>query len=154
MKNLVLSLMVLGVSSISQADGFNCQTVEGDLSLLIRNHARPEAGTRKGAVMVLTDLLSEDETRTIIRFYGDSGRLTNKGSHYVGHVGPRFRTAYPDHPFSGTGTSELLQIVADIDFSYDAPVANGEEVSGTLTLVKDAGGEIVRDLSCTRYLKN
>lgn len=156
MKSILLSLIVLSVTSLAQADGFHCKTIEGDVSLLIHNHAHPEAGTRKGAVMVVTDRMAEADSRNIIHFYGDAGRLMNKGSRYVGIVGENFRDGtYVDDPyFSGAFLSELLQIVADIDFSYGAPVANGAEVLGTMILIKQSGDEIVRDLSCKRFLKN
>jgi hypothetical protein len=157
MKNLILSLVVLGLPALSQASGFSCQTIEGDLSVLIHNYAHPEKGTRKGAMMVLTDSLSQEETRTLIRFYGDTKHLQNKGAHYVGIV----YKSYHDGSWGGRVESvlgnpltELLRIEADIDFSYSAPVANGEEVSGSLVLVRVDGDEVVRDLSCKRILKN
>ena len=49
---------------------------------------------------------------------------------------------------------ERFQKEKDIDFSYAAPVAAGEEVEGKLVLVKRDGARINADLVCSRYLKN
>ncbi|MEO5668362.1 MAG: hypothetical protein ABIR96_09905 [Bdellovibrionota bacterium] len=155
MKNLALSLVALTASLVAHADGFKCETVEGDLAVKVYNHVSPENGTRSAAVMIISDTSVSAGRKTIARFTDANERLSNAAASYVGDVDLRFNdSGRKGELISGTKLGELDQILVDIDFSYGAPVTALSEVSGTMTLLKRSGEEIVRDLACVRYLKN
>jgi hypothetical protein len=155
MKNFVLSALILSASFAAQADGFKCETLEGDLAIKIFNHTQAAEGTRTGAVMVISDTSVSHGRKTIARFTDLNERLSSQASSYVGDVDLRYNdSGRKGELISGTKLGELDQVIVDVNFSYGEPVAALTELSGLMTLVKRNGEEIVRDLSCTRYLKN
>ena len=154
---LVNTLAVLAIATFSasaQADGFSCQTVDGDLNVKIYNHTNPEVGTRVAAVMVVSDPAVSGGRKTIVRFTEVNGVLESRASRYEANVDLRFNdSARKGELILGTKLGQLDKIIADIDFSYAAPVAAGEEVEGKLILVKRNGDRVRADLTCARYLK-
>ena len=155
---LVNTFAVIAIATFSasaQADGFSCQTEDGSVNVKIYNHVLPENGTRNGAVMVLSDTSVSGGRKTIARFTDVNGRLSSRSSVYVADVDLRFNdSGRKGELILGTKLGMLDTVIADIDFSYAAPVAAGEEVEGTLVLVKRDGSRIKSALSCSRYLKN
>jgi len=155
MKNLILSALVLSASFAAQADGFKCETLEGDLAIKIFNHTNAAHGTRSGAVMIISDTSVSRGRKTIARFTDTNERLSSAMSSYVGDVDLRYNdSSRKGELISGTKLGHLEQIIVDVNFSYGSPVSALSELTGLMTLVKRNGEEIVRDLSCTRYLKN
>jgi hypothetical protein len=155
MKNLVLSLIALSAAAVAQADGFQCETLAGDLAVKIYNHTQAEAGTRTGAVMVVSDTTVSHGRKTIARFTDLNERLSSRNSTYVADVDLRYNDSKrKGELIGGTKLGQLDQIVVDVAFSYGAPVTAGTELAGEMTLVKRNGEEIVLDLVCSRYLKN
>ncbi len=154
---LVNTFAVLAIATFSasaHADGFNCQTVGGDLNVKVYNHTNPEVGTRVAAVMVVSDPAVKFGRKTIARFTQVHGVLENRASKYEANVDLRFNdSSRKGELILGTKLGQLDAIIADIDFSYAAPVADGQLVSGKLVLVKRNGDRINADLSCARYLK-
>jgi len=150
------AVIVMTAFSVSaQADGFNCQTADGSLKVKLFNHTNPEVGTRVAAVMVLSDTAVAHGRKTIARFQEVNGVLSNRSSRYEANVDLRFNdSGRKGELILGTKLGMLDTVIADIDFSYAAPVAAGEEVEGTLVLVKRDGSRIKSELVCTRYLKN
>jgi hypothetical protein len=142
------------LSASAQADGFRCQTTDGDLNVTIYNHTNPEVGTRVAAVMVVSDPAIGHGRKTIARFTQVNGVLESRSSRYEANVDLRFNdSSRKGELILGTKLGQLDAIIADIDFSYGAPVAAGEEVEGKLILVKRNGDRIRADLNCARYLK-
>jgi hypothetical protein len=93
--------------------------------------------------------------KTIARFTEVNGVLESRSSRYEANVDLRFNdSARKGELILGTKLGQLDTIIADIDFSYAAPVAAGEEVEGKLILVKRNGDRIRAALTCARYLKN
>jgi len=153
--NIFAVIVMTAFSASAQADGFNCQTADGSVNVKLINHTNPEIGTRVAAVMVLSDTNVAYGRKTIARFTDVNGVLASRSSRYEANVDLRFNdSARKGELILGTKLGMLDTIIADIDFSYAAPVANGEEVTGTLVLVKRDGNKIKSDLVCSRYLKN
>lgn len=154
----VLSVVTIAASLLAanaKADGFNCQTTGGDLNVKIFNHTDAEAGTRVAAVMVLSDPAVQGGRKTIARFQDVNGVLDSRSSRYEGNVDLRFSdTKRAGENILGTKLGELDVVIADIDFSYAAPVAAGADLEGSLILVKRNGSRIHAALNCARYLKN
>lgn len=150
-----LALTALLATSSAFADGFRCETVEGDLKLAIYNSTNPSKGTRTASTMVLSDPSVSNGRRTIAKFTEVKGTLSRSGATFVADVDLRVaesRTA--GEYLVGTRLGQVDQIHVDVDFNYGQPVEAGTELDGVLTVVKRNGSEIVRDLICTRYLKN
>ncbi len=154
MKNFVVVLMGL-VASSAYADGFVCQTPQGDLNVKVYNHVRPEDGTRNASVMVLSDPRVEAGRKTIARFTDINETLMSKGARYQADVDLRFSdSSRKGELIGGTKLGALKSIELEVDFTYSAPVARDTVLPGNLTLVKRNGEVIeIEDLDCTRYLK-
>lgn len=153
--NTFATLAIATFSLSAQADGFKCQTTDESLNVQIYNNTMPESGTRVGAVMVLSDPSISLGRKTIARFTSANGVLANRSSRYEAKVDLRFNdSSRKGELIFGTKLGMLESVIADIDFSYAAPVAAGEEISGLLTLVKRDGSQASADLVCSRYLKN
>lgn len=153
--NTFAVIVMAAFSASAQADGFNCQTEDGSINVKLINHTSPEAGTRVAAVMVLSDTAVAHGRKTIARFTDVNGVLESRSSRYEANVDLRFNdSARKGELILGTKLGQLDTVIADIDFSYAAPVAAGEEVEGKLVLVKRDGSRIKSALTCSRYLKN
>jgi hypothetical protein len=150
---LVLALATLSAPAF--ADGFTCQTNDGTVNVKIYNNTDPSVGTRVGAVMVLSDTGVGQGKKTIARFTDTNGTLASRSSVYVAKVDLRFNDSdLKGRNILGTKLGNIDTITADIDFSYEAPAAAGEEVQGSLRIVRRSGNPIVADMTCERYLKN
>jgi hypothetical protein len=154
---LVTTFAMIAIATLSasaHADGFNCQTADQSLNVKLINHTNAEAGTRVAAIMVLSDPAVSSGRKTIARFQDTNGVLASRSSRYEANVDLRFSdSSRQGELILGTKLGMLDTVIADIDFSYAAPVAAGEEVTGQLTLVKRDGAKIKADLVCSRYLK-
>ncbi len=154
MKTLIVLIAMVSAQAAS-ADGFRCQTVDGDLNLKIYNQTSPEMGTRSAATMVLSDPHVGHGRKTIAKFSAEKGTLTSKEVAYTANVDLRFvDSSAKGENIAGTKLGELDTIKAAIGFSYNNPVADGTELAGRLVLVKRNGQKIYADLACERYLKN
>ena len=153
--NIFAVVALTTLSSAAHADGFNCQTADGSLNVKIYNNTDPQVGTRVGAVMVVSDPAISDGHKTIARFTDTNGRLESRCSVYVANVDLRFNdSSLKGRNILGTKLGNIDTITADVDFSYEAPVAAEQEVSGKLTIARRSGSPIEADLTCSRYLKN
>jgi len=150
-----IAFAALALSQNAYADGFRCQTGDQSLSVQIYNQVQPEKGTRVAAVMVVSDPSVSFGRKTIARFTETNGVLSNRSSRYEAKVDLRFNdSGRKGELILGTKLGHVDTIVADIDFSYAAPVAAGEEVLGVLSIQKRDGSMIRSMLTCTRYLKS
>lgn len=154
MKN-VMMLVAAFVSTSAFADGFVCESTDGLLTVKAYNHVNAMDGTRNAAVMILSDNTIQYGNKTIAKFESAEDRLTNQGAEFVADVDLRYNnTGRKGELIGGTKLGQLDQVILDVAFSYNAPVMHGEQLDGTLTLVKRDGSEIAIDLVCGRYLKN
>lgn len=159
MKKTISTLAVIVASTLASsaalADGFVCETAQGDLTVKIYNNTQPSAGTRTGAVMVLSDPSVQDGRKTIARFTDVSGNLSSSELVYTANVDLRFADSRRKGEYLvGTRLGEVDTIEAAIDFTYAAPVREGDAITGSLLVIKRDGSQIARDLDCARYLKN
>jgi hypothetical protein len=155
MKNLMVVALIL-ISAPAFADGFVCQTRNGDLNVKAYNNTDSSKGTRNAAVLLLSDPEAATGNKTIARFTDVTGTLTNAGSSFSANVDLRFKDL-SNKTALVAGQVQLQQldtVKLDVDFSYAQPLPAGENVNGELTLNTRAGDRIVLDMLCQRYLKN
>lgn len=154
MKYLVISIMAIMSASAAHADGFVCQTGDGDLTVKAFNKTHASEGTRNAAVMVLSDNTADQGNQTIARFTNTQGLVSNSGASYSAKVDLRFNNVdVASDNVDGTQLGLINTIDLDVDFSYAEPLNAGDSTTGVLTLNK-RNGEVTRlDLTCTRYLK-
>jgi hypothetical protein len=154
MKKLVL-LVAMIVSQNAMADGFVCQTEEGDLNVKIYNHVNPQDGTRNGSTMVLSDPSVGMGRKTIAKFTDIKDTLSGSGTLYEAKVDLRVvESRARGELIAGTKLGQLAKIVVGLRYNYLMPVEHGELVTGWMFLQKRNGEEIHRQLECSRYLKN
>jgi hypothetical protein len=155
MKNLMVATLLL-ISAPAFADGFVCQTSNGDLDIKVYNNTDASQGTRTGAILVLSNPEESQGDQTIARFKDAKGTLSNSASTYTANVDLRFKDqSNKDALVAGQVTlADLDTVELYVAFSYAQPVAAGDTVDGELTLNTRGGDSIQFDVSCTRYLKN
>lgn len=140
----------------AQAEGFKCQTTEGDLNVKIYHHNDPSVGTRVASTMIVSDPSVETFGRkTVALFTSKKGTLSlqSEGS-YLAVVDLRMIESRRSGEYLvGTRLGELSTIAVDLDFSYARPIADGDPVTGTATFTKRSGEVLERELVCARYLK-
>jgi hypothetical protein len=155
MKVTLSALAFLLASPAAFADGFVCHNSREALSVKVFNNTDPSAGTRNGAVMVLSDLSVGAGNKTIARFTDSNLTLSNQSSKYAAKVDHRFNDSNrKGELIAGTNIGALAQVNLDLDFSYARPVAHGAFVRGTLGLIKRNGQTTNLAMDCSRYLKN
>jgi hypothetical protein len=159
MKKTILFLSAIAslatlASSAAMADGFVCKSEDG-LTIKMFNHVQPAAGTRNGAVMILSDDSIQYGRKTIARFTDVKGTLSNSGAFYGANVDLRFNdSSRKGELVLGTKLGELDRVYVDVAFSYGAPVSAQELLVGTVTATKRNGEILEQSLECSRYLKN
>ncbi len=151
---IALLAFVLISSSIAKADGFLCETQSG-LRLKVFNHVEPSRGTRAPAVIVVSDSTVQVGRKTIAVFRDADAQLLVEDDSYLAKVDlRRSESNRQGELLAGTKLGNVDQIKLYVDFAYSRPVAHGEELTGTMTLLKRDAGLIVEQAICTRYLKN
>jgi|GEM_PF-779182 len=154
MKNLLLVLTAVLVSTQAQADGFLCSTDDG-LNIKVYNHTSGDKGTRSVAKMIVSDDNVGFGNKTIATFSDAQSLVASHKQTYIAKVDLRFGTVGgKGELIGGTKLGELSHIILSVDFMYSEPTANGEHVNGVVTLQKRNGEEIIEFANCTRYLKN
>jgi hypothetical protein len=156
MKTTAFALVALSISAATaHADGFVCRTESDDLVIHAYNQTHASEGTRNAAVMVISDPKVRPGRRTIARFTDANETLTNIGASYESTVDLRFNDSkLKGRNIGGTKLGHLKSIVLDVDFSYVAPVADLDVLSGSLTLLKRDGQTIAQAVNCVRHLKS
>jgi hypothetical protein len=154
MKAIISLLAVLTVSTLAHADGFVCTSQSG-LVVRIYDHTHANEGTRTAAVMTVSDSAVGAGRKTIAKFTAVNETLSSLNTVYTGKVDLRFNdSGRQGENIGGTKLGQLSEIAMSVHFSYNQPVANGEEVSAQLVLSKRNGDSIVESATCARYLKN
>ena len=154
MKALFLTLIALTAVSVAHADGFRCQTTEGDLNVKIYNNTDPSEGTRNSAIMILSQPEVQYGRKTIASFSAEKGTLSQEGTNYTGRVDLRVsESSVAGKYVGGTRLGELQNVLVETGFNYNAPVADGETVYGQIIFQKRDGSASQQSLACVRYLK-
>lgn len=154
MKKTIIAIASLLISNTALADGFICDSAEGNLRLKVFHKTHPEMGTRNSAILVVSNPSIGEGRKTIATFEADDAVLGNEASTYTANVDLRFRNSNRKGELVGpTKLGELKHIVLAVDFSYANPVPAGTELSGEVTLLKRSGEQEAVDVVCARYLK-
>lgn len=153
MKALIIALVALA-GTAAQADGFVCENAEQGIRVKVYDRTQAGQGTRNAAIMILSDMTVSNGHKTTATFNADDSLVTNKGATYTADVDLRFGSSdLKGRNIGGTKLGMLDTITLDVDYSFNAPVASGTELSGQLILAKRNGDSINLDVSCVRYLK-
>ncbi len=148
---------ILLLAAPAQADGFVCYSEAEQLQIQVYNHVNPEDGTRTPSVMILSDLSMEEGHRFIAKFSAENGELFADGARYfartVAPSEPELESSSEDIILLGHSLGTLLELSLAIDFSYERPVAFGQEMLGVLEFVEQDGQVSWIDMMCTRYLR-
>jgi hypothetical protein len=154
MKVLLISIAMLAAGTVAQADGFRCITESG-LNIQVYNHTSPGAGTRNGAIMIVSDSHVGRGNKTIATFSDLKKTLSSKNVVYTAKVDLRVSESNrKGELIGGTKLGYLSQLILKIDFSYAQPLFAGERTSAMLMLVKRDGQRMTEEVVCSRYLKN
>ena len=155
MKTALIAFLALGFTTSAMADGFNCYTQDGAYSVKVYNQTDADAGTRNGAVMIISDNRVQYGRKTIAKFEADNTLLNDDGARYIGNVDLRYSNSNrAGENVLGTKLGQIDVMILDVDFNYSAPMAHGEGIAGRVTVLKRNGAKIRAALACTRYLKN
>jgi hypothetical protein len=154
MKTTLIAL-IAGLTSIAaQADGFICQSEDG-LAIKVFNHTQASEGTRNAAVMIISDQNISYGNKTVAKFDADNTVLSNKGAAYTAKVDLRYTDSKrKGELIAGTKLGYIETLKLGVAFSYGYPVKAGEEMSGSLLVVKRDGSKSRVAMTCERYLKN
>lgn len=154
MKKLMVLVAMLASQTV-WADGFICQTEEGDLNVKIFNNVKPEEGTRNVSTMVISDPAVSHGRKTIARFSAEQGTLTGGLPVYKAKVDLRFADLRAKgENIAGTKLGHLAHVIVGLRYDYRQALPSGSEVTGWMTFQKRNGEEMHAQLICERYLKN
>lgn len=157
MKKVMAALTLIMFASVNAfADGFVCESDASDLRIKVYNKVSPSEGTRVASVMIVTDPRVSGGRKTVAKFSTDRGTLAtahNQSLKFAGNVDLRFSDLSAGEYLVGTRLGEVDTIHLTIDFVYGDNLANGEQTSGRMLIVKRDGDSTLRYATCTRYLK-
>ncbi len=155
MKTALIALMTLGFSTAAMADGFVCYTQDAVYGVKVFNQTDPNAGTRNGAIMIVSDNRVDYGRKTIATFEAGKTLFDDDGARYIANVDLRYSNSNrAGENFLGTKLGQIDTMILDMDFNYGVPMAHGEGVAGRLIVLKRNGAKIEAKLACSRYLKN
>ena len=151
--SLLLSLLLL--APLSQASGFVCLSPGGQLRIRLFHHAHAARGTRKAAVMVLSNPQKAWGQRTIAVFSEAEGTLTQESGSFFGEmrvdspgIANKKNKFVGDIPVENISSIELSP-----NFSYANPVDSGTLLSASFRMLLVEGRPISGEIACKRYLK-
>lgn len=148
-KLMMVTMMVLGSSAF--ADGFVCYTHAKDIKIKMLNHTDPKKGTRKGAIMVVSDETVGNGEKTMISFMSEDQTLKTEETTWTGTV---IGNNHVGHEVIGTDLNHIRTFMVDAYHNYAYPVPDGSFFYGQLSVVKIDKSVQREDLDCYRYMKN
>ena len=154
---VAFTIVLILVAQISVADGFVCVNETQDLKVQVYNHVSPQNGTRRGAVVVISNPLAPVGQKTLAVFSDDDGTLVSHGPTYTGKVDVR-SVGDEDKVIGDVELFRVDYMMLDIDFVYGKPMVAGQLTTGVLNLIKtnllnESSTELEYEMSCRRYLK-
>lgn len=152
MTKSIIAIAILLSSTSALADGFTCYTQDHDVKITMVNHHNPHAGTRKGALMVISDQADAGGEKQVIRFQSEDKSLTTEETTWIGVV-PQGDNKI-DHDLIGTNLNHIDTFVVDAYHNYAYPVPEGSKLYGQLSVIKTDKSVQREDLDCFRNLKN
>lgn len=156
MKALGILFLTLFASALTaNADGFVCESTQGNVRIKAYHYTAPQSGTRNSAVLIASDPRMAPGNRFIARFSRAKGILNNRAATYEAKVDRRYNDINDGLDTIGnTRLEELKTLKLEVDFSYGRPILDGEYVPGSLHLIRHNGEVELIELDCERYLKN
>lgn len=154
MKKILILMLSTLVSNVF-ADGFICTEKETNAKIKIFNYTEVSEGTRKAAIMIVSDENIAYGRKTVASFTEAKGKLISENQTYVAKVDLRVKESNrAGENVFGTklGLIDTIKIV--IDFNYSKPMESGEMTVGILEVLKRDGQSVLFNLDCQRYLKN
>lgn len=151
-----MSLITLAAAN-AFADGFVCDLNEDNLRIKVYNKTSPDEGTRSPAVMILSNPQVGLGRKTVATFSTANDSLLTAHDHnleYRGRVDSCLMGSNRAGEYLvGTRLGAVDTIYLTIDFVYGDNLVTGDTTPGQLVVQKRDGQLIVRDATCTRYLK-
>jgi hypothetical protein len=152
MKTLIaLTVIGMAMSSTAFADGFNCYSAPADhLHVLIQDHVNAANGTRKAAVVVITDTAPSDGVYTLM----SSTTITQSGADWSTNASDA--TIKDNAQIGDLALSDVVQAEVSIpSFSFNVSHKDSSGYEGLLTL-STASQAIAQEvaLSCVYNTKN
>jgi hypothetical protein len=132
------------------ADGFQCQSVDGDIIIqVVLQPGIENDRLRRAATMIVSNPLVSKGHQAIARFRASESMLSSAGSVFVGHIDPRHPdTSRKGERIAGTTLGQLKTIILDIDFTHERPLHANQPLSGQAIFTKRAGQDLVQDFDC------
>lgn len=147
--------MSLGFSGAAMADGFICDTLDGQYTMKVYNHTSPSQGTRNGAILILSDNTIRTGRKTVATFDGENTLWDREGAVYVANVDLRYKNSgRAGENVLGTKLGMIDTIKLNIAFHYNSPVKAGQELDAQIVVTKRNGQKGKTAAVCSRYLKN
>jgi hypothetical protein len=157
MKTLFVAMMAVVAASSAQAEGFKCEGVNTGVNVNVYNHVEASAGTRKVAIMIVSDSYVNSPNKTIAKFTDDydNNTLSYLGNGvYQAKVDLRYiESRRKGENVGGTKLGQLQYINLHV-FKSGSKMKNGEATDARISYIKRNGEVLEEKAICTRYLKD
>jgi hypothetical protein len=137
------------------ADGFVCNSPKGFLRIKIFHHTRWETGgTRRAAVMVLSNPRMPRNKKTIAVFQEANGTLSNSGMEYLARFDLRFSLikSKPHHFINQIDRADVHSLL--IRPNGGLGLAHGTPLTAYMEMTMRDGRVYKGNIRCKRYLKS
>ena len=157
MKTLFVAMMAVVAASSAQAEGFKCEGVNTGVNVNVFNHVEASEGTRKVAIMIVSDSYVKSPNKTIATFTDDTDNNTLSylgNGVYQAKVDLRYiESRRKGENVGGTKLGQLKFINLHV-FKSSTTMKNGEATDARISYLKRNGEVLEEKAICTRYLKN
>ncbi len=167
MKTILITVMTFVSVSNARADGFKCEGVNTGVKVQVYNHTNPSEGTRKAAVMIVSDSHVSSPNQTIAEFTDENHTLAYQGyGLFKAKVDLRYLESHKKgENIAGTKLGYLNTISLQVytkngQFTYNNASLDSEEITnGTvfdarISYLKRNGELLEEKAVCSRYLKH
>lgn len=153
---LALSLFLCLKANWLWADGFICESPQGYLRIKIFHHTSFQTGgTRKVAVMVLSNPRVPMGKRTIGVFNESKGNLLRDSSAYIANFDFRFKGLYskPQEFIKDISKRDIQTLEITPNFNINEPIAPAAKLKARFKMNLRSGQAYQGWIECIRYLK-
>ncbi|MBP7843478.1 MAG: hypothetical protein KA116_01565 [Proteobacteria bacterium] len=153
---IVLMLFISLTANFLWADGFICESPQGYLRIKIFHHTSFQTGgTRKVAVMVLSNPRVPMGKRTIGVFNENKGTLIRDSSSYFANFDFRFKGLYskPQEFIKDISKKDIQSLEITPNFNINEPIAPSAKLKARFKLSLRSGQDYQGWIDCIRYLK-
>jgi hypothetical protein len=151
----MIAILAMGFSGAAMADGFICDTANGQYTVKVYDQTSASKGTRNGAIMIISDNTIQLGRKTVATFESEQTLRDRQGASYEASVDLRYNNSNrAGENVFGTKLGEIDTIRLNVGYDYNSPVKSGEELDGQLIVLKRNGQKGKLQVACSRYLKN